>query len=93
MTGDDVQRLGAALADLLPGDEPGAARVAGAECDVLGDRHPFDEAEVLVDEGHLRGGCLGAERVARDGDLALVRSVDPGEDLDQGRLTGTVVTQ
>ena len=37
-------------------------RIAGLDRDVLGDRHPFDEAEVLVDEGdrqRVRAGRTG----------------------------------
>ena len=35
-----------------PGDQAEArARIAGLERDVLGDRHPVDEAEILMDEG------------------------------------------
>ncbi|MFD5537986.1 hypothetical protein ACFWIJ_09085, partial [Streptomyces sp. NPDC127079] len=33
--------------------------VAGAQGDVLGDRHPLDEAQVLVDEGHVAKGGSG----------------------------------
>ena len=35
----------------VPVDEAALARVAGRERDILGDRHPFDETEVLMDEG------------------------------------------
>ena len=48
---DRRQRDGSGVARPPPGDkaEP-EARIAGLNGDVLCDRHPFDEAQILVDE-------------------------------------------
>ncbi len=91
--GDDAQGLGAPLADPPPGQQSRAARIAGAQRDVLGDRHPWDQPQILVDEGHGPGGCFAAERVPGHRHLALVRVVDAREDLDQGGLSGAVGTE
>ena len=58
---------------------------------------PADEVELLIDRGQA-----GAQRVHRGGegdglagpaDLAGVRAVRAGEDLDQGRLAGAVLSE
>ena len=93
MRGDEVQGRGPSPAGPPPGQQPRAARIAGAQGDVLGDRHPLDQPQVLMDEGHGAGGRFGAERVTGDGHLALVRVVDAREHLDEGGLPGTVGTE
>lgn len=90
MPGDDAEGVVAALPGPPPGDQSAAARVAGAQGDVLGHRHPRHEPEVLVDEGHVPGGRRGPERVTGHGHLALVGVMDPGEHLDEGGLSGAV---
>ena len=40
-----------AASDRAPVDEAPAARIAGRQRDILRDRHPFDETEILMDEG------------------------------------------
>lgn len=87
---DDLQCLGAALPGAPPGDQAGAARVSGAQSDVLGDRHPLHETEVLVDEGHAAGGGVASEGVSVHRDPARVGVVDAGEDLDERGLSGSV---
>ncbi len=88
--GDGPQGLVAALAGPPPRDQAAAQRVAGAQGDVLGDRHPLDETEVLVDEGHVAEGGFGGERMTGHRHLARVGVVDPREHLDQGGLAGPV---
>lgn len=88
--GDEPQGFLAALSGLPPGDQSAAAWVAGAQGDVLSHRHPLDQTEILVDEGHGPGGGMGAERVPGHGHLALVGVVDPGEHLDECGLPGAV---
>ncbi len=88
--GDGPERLGAVLPGPPPGHQAAAARVAGPQGDVLGDRHPLHQSEVLVDEGHRPGGGVGAERVPGHRHLARVGVVDPGEHLDEGGLSGAV---
>ena len=73
------------------------ARLLVAEVDVLGDAEALDEVELLVDrrdpEVH-RGLRVGeAHLLALPGDGALVGLVDPGEDLDEGRLAGAVLAE
>ena len=72
-------------------------RRLGGEHDVLRHRHHRDEHEVLMhhpDAGVDRG-LRRAElhRLAGDHDLALVRVVEPVEDVHQGRLAGTVLAE
>ncbi len=93
MRGDEVQGRGPLPAGPAPGQQPRAARIAGPQGDVLGDGHPLDQPQVLMDEGHGAGGRFGAERVTGDGHLALVRVVDAREHLDEGGLPGTVGTE
>jgi hypothetical protein len=64
-----------------------------AERDVLGDRHPVDQAEVLVDEGHGTRSGRDAQRMAGHRHLAAVGLVHPGQDLDQGGLSGAVLPE
>ena len=68
-----------------------------AENDVLSDGHDRDQHEVLVhhpDAGvDRRARRAEPNRVAAYLDLALVRVVEPVEDVHQGRLAGTVLAQ
>ena len=79
---------------VLPAKQPG---VAHAQAHVLGHRHPFHQAQVLVDEGHRLGAAVGAAplrlRQAVDEDLARIGRVDAGQQLDQRGLAGAVFTQ
>ncbi len=68
-----------------------------AEVDVLGDAEALDEVELLVDrrdpEVH-RGLRVGeAYLLPLPADGAFVGLVDPGEDLDEGRLAGAVLAE
>ena len=82
----------------LPVDAAEAAgRVPDAHRDVLDGVQRVDEAEILVDEADAGG--LGFAAVAEVqglagefGDRAGVGLVESGEDLDERRLTGTVLT-
>jgi hypothetical protein len=73
------------------------ARPVEPEEDVLGDRLRWDQREVLMD--HAQTGCdriprrAERNRQAIDPDLALVRSVEPGEDVHERALAGTVLAQ
>ena len=77
--------------DRAPVDEAEPARIAGRERDVLGDRHPFDEAEVLMDEGDglalAEAGRTVAVALAAILDRAFGRLDDAAERLDQGGLS------
>ena len=83
--------------DRAPVDEAAPARIAGRERDVLGDRHPFDQAEVLVDEGDrlvlAEAGRTMAVGFAAVLDRAFARLDDAAERLDQRRLAGAVLAE
>src|SRR4029079_15302634 len=80
-----------------PIDKSTAPDEALGEAHVLGHRHPFDEAEVLMDEGdrltHVRARPPMLIGCAAEPDLARGWLEDAGEDLDQRRLAGAVLTQ
>ena len=94
VTADKRQGFCCAALRLAPVDESGAARIALRQPDVFGHRHPFDQPQVLVDEGHLLllvGPRRGVHiRSAPEQDLALVGRVDAGQRLDEGGLAGTI---
>ena len=97
---DKGQRVARPLVGAAPVDAE-AAPAAGrreppGEADVLGDRHPFDEAEVLVDEGHGRAAPaphLVAIGRAVDEDLAAIGPEQAAQHLDERRLAGAVLAQ
>ena len=64
---------------------------------VLGDCHPLDQAEILVDEGHRLAliwlGRTMRVRRAAEQDLARVRHVYARKRLDQRRFSGAVLAQ
>ena len=68
-----------------------------AEHDVLGDRHHRDEHEVLVHHPDpvldRVGGRVQDDRLALEEDLALVRPVEPVDDVHQRRLAGAVLAE
>jgi hypothetical protein len=67
------------------------------ETEILGDREIGDQSRVLEDGGQSGLSSMGGISQLRtfpvDSDLARVRLVDPGEDLDQGALPGTICPQ
>jgi hypothetical protein len=68
-----------------------------AEVDVLGDRQPVDDVELLVHGGDAEAECRGRRRdgggLALPDDLAAVGLVRAGQDLDQGRLPRAVLAE
>ena len=77
-----------------PGNEAGPrSRIAGLNRDVLRDRHPFDEPEILVDEGDRQRIRSRMDRLAGEQDLAGVGFVDPGQYFDQRRFARAVLSQ
>ena len=88
--------LGGGL-DRAPVDVTAPARIAGGERDVFRDRHPFDEPEVLVDEGDrlvfAEAGWTVPVAFAAVLDRALRRLDDSSERLDQGRFACAVLAE
>ncbi|HEX6010472.1 MAG TPA: hypothetical protein VFY87_01440, partial [Geminicoccaceae bacterium] len=87
------QRLGRRRARPPPRDQAGAAAVPGERGHVLGHGHRVDEAQVLVDEADRQRLRDRVHRAAAQRDPAGIRAVDPGQDLDQGRLAGAVLAE
>lgn len=88
-----VGNRGRALA--APVDGGGALFVAEGQCQVVGDRHRLDQTEVLVDEAHpgvVQHRGVGGQRqfLPVHADASGCRGVVSGEQLDQGRLPGSV---
>ena len=78
----DRERLRGSPTDPRPRYEAGPrSGIAGLNRDVLGDRHPFDEPQVLMDEGDRERIRAGMGRLAGKQDLAGVGFVDPGQIL------------
>ena len=94
---DPRQRLGGEGLDRRPFDQAAPALEAEGERDVLGDRHPFDQAEILVDEGDLLALAKARRamliRLAVDQDLPRIGLVDAAQDLDQGGFAGAVLAE
>lgn len=86
----ESRRMGGLVVDAAEG----AARLAAHE-DVFGDRKVGEESGLLVDHGDAR--VPGVGRAVEDRGLAVeehltgIRSVHPGEALDQGRLARAVL--
>jgi len=96
-TVDLGERGAGRLLGRVPIDKPALARVADRESDVLGNRHPFDRPEVLVDEGD-RLMLAEARRtmpvsLAAIFDRSLGRLHDSAERLDEGRFAGAVFAE
>ena len=90
----DRERLGGGVLDSRPRYEADPRpRIAGLNRDVLGDRHPLDEPQILVDEGDRQRIRSGADRLSGIEDLAGVGFVHPRQDFDQRRLAGAVLSQ
>ena len=84
------------LPHLAPGDGTETTLWRMAHVDVLGDRQVREQARLLVHHGDAQGTRL-RRPVEHDGrtieaQRARVRLMDAGEDLDQGALAGTVLT-
>ena len=92
---DDRERLPGSLASASPGDQAKwRARIAGLDRDVLADGHPFDEAEILMNECDRQPiSRTGRTDPSGERDLARVGFVDARQNLDQGRLAGAILTE
>ena len=66
------ERARGALARPAPLDEAEAARIAERQTNILGDRHPVDEAEILMDEGDRHAAHRMGHVLAAVGDRAAV---------------------
>ena len=87
-------RLGI-LEHLAPADDAPAVLVADE--DVLRDVEVGEEQGLLIDRRDAEalgfGGAADRDRLAGEEDLATVRLVDSGDDLDEGRLAGAVLAE
>ena len=86
-----------ALSSRGPVQEEASPHRLDAQHHVLRHRHHRDEHEVLVDHPDALGdgiaGLVDLHPPASDVDLPLVGRVEAVEDVHQGRLPGTVLTQ
>ena len=100
MAADQRQGIASAVADPAPVDAEAAwLRAVGEpsrETDVFGDRHPFDETEVLVDERHLAATAapdLMPVGLAIDQHLTAIGPEQAAEDLDERGFAGAVLAE
>ena len=90
----DRERLGGGAFHSRPRYEAGPRpRIAGLNRDVLGDRHPLDEPQILMDEGDRQRIRSRTDRLSGKEDVAGVGLVDPRQDFDQRRLARAVLSQ
>ena len=94
---DRGQCVARAVPCLPPADQSEPAREAQSHRHVLGDRHPVDQAQILMDEGD-RLPLAGDRRAVlivlpMHQNLPFVGLMDAGQHLDQGRLAGTVLAE
>ena len=76
-----------------PVDQAAAPRIAEREADILGHRHPVDQAEVLMDERNRQAAQRAGRVAPAELDAAGIQRVDAGEDLDQRGLACAVLAQ
>ncbi len=76
-----------------PVDQAPFALEALGHGDVLGDRHPFDQAEILVDEGDRAAAAFEIMQRAVDADLAAIGLHHARQDLHQGGFARAVLAQ
>ncbi len=79
--GDPLQRRARRLGNRRPIDQAPFALEALDHGDIFGDRHPFDQAEILVDEGDRWTAALEIMKFAVDADLAAIGLHHAGQDL------------
>ena len=88
-----VERARGAAARRVLIDQAEAARKAERQADVLGHRHPVDQAEILMDEGDRQAAQRVSGVDAAKADGAGVERVDAGQNLDQRRLARAVLAE
>ena len=76
-----------------PFNQAETMRIAERQGNVLGHRHPVDETEILVDEGHGHAPDRVGRVVALVGDRSAVGCMDAGKNLDQRRLPRAVFAE
>ena len=88
------ERVRGRASDLRPRYEAAEGpRIAGLDRNVLGDRHPFDEPQILVDEGDRQRILSRLRGPSVKHDLARVGLVDSRQHLDQRRLARSVLAE
>ena len=90
----DRERLGGGVSHSRPRYETGPrSRIAGLDRDVLRDRHPLDESEILMDEGDRERVRFRMGRPSGKQDVPGVGLVDPSQYFDQGRFARPVLSE
>ncbi len=74
-------------------DHPEATGIAERQTDILGDGHPIDQAEILMDERDRHSPDGVGHVLTRVEDGAAVGRVNAGEDLDERRFAGAVFAE
>jgi hypothetical protein len=90
----DRKRVRGGLAHAPPRHQAqGRSRIAGLNGDILCDRHPLHETEILMDEGDRQRPRRRTRRPSRKRNLTLVGLVYAGHDLDEGRLARAILAE
>jgi hypothetical protein len=94
---DQCQRALGATLGVAPVDQTGTPRKTLRHADIFGHRHPFDQTEVLMDEGDflrlVRTRRAMMVVLAAEADRPLVALVDAGERLDERRLARAILAE
>ena len=93
---DEVADLAHLAQQRIVVDQSHAPRI-GAEPDILGDRQARRQAQLLLDHRDAASARVGGRKVmdglAVDDDFAAVRREHAGQQIDEGRLAGAVLTE
>jgi hypothetical protein len=91
---DESERFRRLPVNARPIQQAKSSGEASSKTDVFSNRHPFDQPEILMDEGHILRHAsdwwLVAVRPSIQLDITVIDRVDAGEHLDHGRLAGPV---
>ena len=88
------ERFGGGASHSRPRNEAGPrSRIAGLNRDVLCDRHPLDQPQILMDEGDRQRIRPRMGRPSSIEDVSGVGLVDPGQHFDQRRFARAVLSQ
>ena len=88
-----IEGAGAEGARRGPIDQPEPARIAEREANVLGNGHPLDQAEILMQEGDRQPAQRVGDIASAPGHAAGIERMHAGEDLDQRGFAGPVFAQ
>jgi hypothetical protein len=79
--------------DALPVNQAASSRECRADSEIFRDGHPFNQSEILMDEGNWQRSMILREGLAIEANFSGGGGIDSSEDLDQSRFASAILSE